>query len=76
MVNKTAAYARIGASAGDFKACESGVEQGFIPRNTYQLTDDPAFQLKYAYDKRPGIIGRFRCKHGSIGERGYLCATR
>jgi hypothetical protein len=46
----SAAHARIGGSIDDFKISKLAAAEGFAFHDMYQLTDDPAYQGKYAFN--------------------------
>jgi hypothetical protein len=49
-VSLSAAYARIGGSIDDFKKSKLAAAEGFTFHDSYQLTDDPVYDGKYAYN--------------------------
>jgi hypothetical protein len=45
-----AVFAQIGGSVSDFKKSKFARKEGFSYQDTYQLTDDPSYKGKYAYN--------------------------
>jgi len=46
----SAAHARIGSSVDDFRKSEFAAAEGFTFHDSYQLTDDPVYQGRYAHN--------------------------
>jgi hypothetical protein len=49
-VHLTPGFARVGSSVSDFKKSKFAKKEGFSFHDTYQLTNDPFYKGKYAYN--------------------------